>query len=275
MRSRRRGDGSELVGVRAYRSGDDLRRLDHRASARASRARDDDVLLVREFYAEEAAPVVLVLDRSATMRLFPEGMPWLSKPAAVREIVRLVADSAWEARSAVGCVAAGAGEVASWRPARRARTDEWLAEDACVPAGSLARAFGTLARMPRLGAGTFVFVVSDFLDAPGEQAWWPVLARGWDAVPVVLQDPVWEQSFPAVGGVPLAVAAADGSGGRLVRVSRREAESLRAAHETRLRTILQRLRALTLEPVCVGADDPERIHLAFASWAAMRAGKLR
>src|SRR5207248_7449806 len=129
MRSGRRGDGAELVGLRDYRRGDDLRRVDHRASARASRARGDDVLLVREFYAEEAARVVIVLDRRASMQLFPDRLPWLHKPDAVRQIVKLLAASAFDARAPVACLA-GADW---WPPTRRPRTEDWHGADGSAP----------------------------------------------------------------------------------------------------------------------------------------------
>ena len=277
MRSGRRGEGAELVGLREYRRGDDLRRVDQRATARASRARGTDVLLVREFYAEEAARVVLVLDRRPSMRLFPARFPWLRKPAAVREIVRLVVDSAFEQQAPVGCLTVGAAGGIVWSPpARRPHTAEWVDEAAdAAPVDSLARVFAALGRLPRLGKGTFVFVVSDFLEPPDEEAWWRLLARGWDPVPVVVQDPVWEQSFPAVAGVPLPVADAGGARAMLVRLTRREAVALSAVHQARFKTMLQRLRALTLEPICVGADDRASVHAEFQRWAAARAGRLR
>jgi uncharacterized protein (DUF58 family) len=265
MRSGRRGDGAELVGLRDYRRGDDLRRLDHRASARASRARGEDVLFVREFYAEEAARVVVALDGSRSMQLFPASLPWLDKREAVRQIVKLVVDSAFEARAPVACLA-GADW---WPPARRPKADEWQRETGAPPA------LEELARKPRLGKGTFVFVVSDFLEPPSNDDWWRLLARGWDPVPVVVQDPVWEQSFPDVAGVPFPVAEADGSRPRLVRIRRREARALRSAHEARFRTTLERLRSLTLEPICIGAADAASVHLAFQRWAGARGGRLR
>ena len=52
-------------------------------------------------------------------------------------------------------------------------------------------------------AGTFVFVVSDFIDAVSPGIWLKLRALRWDVTPVVVQDPTWEQSFPDVGGVLL------------------------------------------------------------------------
>jgi uncharacterized protein (DUF58 family) len=274
MRSARRGDGAELVGLREYRRGDDPRRLDHRASARLSLASGDDVLLVREFYAEEAARVVVVLDRSPSMQLFPATLPWLHKPAAVAEIVRLLADSAFEARAAVGALSGTPAALRWWPPSRRPRTHEWLETE---PEGraSLPFLLAELAKLPRLGRGTFVFVVSDFLEPPDEETWWRLLARGWDPAPVVVQDPVWERSFPRVAGVPFPVSGAGGGRRRLTRLRRAETERLRVAHEARWRTTLGRLRALTLEPVCIGSADPASVHAEFARWAAERGGRMR
>ena len=41
--------------------------------------------------------------------------------------------------------------------------------------------------------GTFVFVVSDFLDAAAGRLWARLRSLRWDVTPVVVQDPVWEQ----------------------------------------------------------------------------------
>ena len=72
-------------------------------------------------------------------------------------------------------------------------------------------------------AGTFVFVVSDFIDAVSPSIWLKLRALRWDVTPVVIQDPTWEQSFPDVGGVLLPVRdAASGDVGE-VMVSGREA----------------------------------------------------
>ena len=61
-----------------------------------------------------------------------------------------------------------------------------------------------------LPTGSFVFVVSDFLGELDARHWLRLRARAWDVTPVVVQDPTWEQSFPAVGGIaiPFVDAAA-------------------------------------------------------------------
>ena len=61
-----------------------------------------------------------------------------------------------------------------------------------------------------LPAGTFVFVVSDFLVAPTRDEWLDALERRFEIIPVIVQDPVWEQSFPDVSGVVVPYVEAGG-----------------------------------------------------------------
>ena len=51
-------------------------------------------------------------------------------------------------------------------------------------------------------------MLSDFLVEPERDDWLWALERRWEVVPVVIQDPVWEQSFPDVGGLVRRVLAA-------------------------------------------------------------------
>jgi uncharacterized protein (DUF58 family) len=234
LRSARRGTGFEVAGSRPYRPGDDIRRIDRYASARLSAATAQDAFVVREHYAEEATRVVIAVDERPTMSLYPEGLPWLHKPAAVAAAARLIDDSAAEARCVV----------------TRASGLEELLEH----------------RRP-LPPGAFVFLVSDFLELPPDSAWAAALARRWDVVPVVVQDPTWEQTFPDVGGVVLAVADARGGRARFVRLSRPEARARRDENEARLVRIRARFHALGLAPIELATDDSGAIHTAFAEWA--------
>jgi hypothetical protein len=112
--------------------------------------------------------------------------------------------------------------------------------------------------------------VSDFLVPPPTDLWLDAGARGWDVVPVIVQDPVWEQSFPDVGGVSLPIR--DPASGRveLVRLSRREARSLRLRNEARLAQLREELVSLDLEPVVLGTSDPFDVDRAFVEWAELR-----
>jgi hypothetical protein len=86
----------------------------------------------------------------------------------------------------------------------------------------------------------------------------------------VIQDPTWEQSFPAVGGFVLPVVDPATGETRLVRLTRGEADERRRTNEARLASILERLAALSLDPVVLSSSDPARILEAFLGWSETR-----
>jgi hypothetical protein len=228
----RRGGHSDPIGSRPYRPGDDLRRIDRHATARLSSVGDDDHLIVREHLSEERFGVGIAVDASPTMELHPAGLPWLHKPAVAAAVARVITASA-----------------------RRRR----------LP-------FGRLAGLPSdnppawLGTGSIVFLVSDFLGFPAEEAWVDAAVRGWDVVPVVIQDPVWERSFPDVAGVTVPVADVSGAM-RPVRLTRGDVADRRTANEARWGGIVGALEDLGLEPVLLGSADPDSIYDALLEWA--------
>jgi hypothetical protein len=118
-------------------------------------------------------------------------------------------------------------------------------------------------------SASFVFVLSDFIEPTPLETWEWALDRGWDVVPVVIQDPVWEQSFPAVDRVVLPLAGADGRV-RGVRLAKGESRAWRERHEERLAGFAGSLRSLGIEPVLVSDDDREHIFAAFLGWSAER-----
>ncbi len=120
-----------------------------------------------------------------------------------------------------------------------------------------------------LGSGSIVFLVSDFLSFPADAVWDDAIARGWDVVPVVVQDPTWEQSFPAVGGATLPLADPDGRM-RAVFMTRDEAERRRAENEARFASVLDRLEELGAEPITIGSADEDTVYDAFLAWAEGR-----
>ena len=228
MHSARRGTGSDVAGSRPYRPGDDVDAIDWAATAKLSSARGADEFVVRERYAEEAPRVVAVCDRRPSMALFPAPLPWLSKPDAVRAAVEVIAGSAIRARGFIGYLDY-AGGAPFWHRPQSERGFRELVDD-------LALALSHLVLFRRdVPPGSFVFVVSDFLAPPPAEAWTDALERGWDVVPVVVQDPTWEQSFPDVGRV--VVPLADPATGRVraVRLTDAEAEERRQAHESSVR----------------------------------------
>jgi uncharacterized protein DUF58 len=238
-RSVRRGGRADTIGSRPYRPGDDPRRIDRHASARLSSVKDTDELIVREQLAEERIGVGLYVDPSPTMTLHAPSLPWLHKPALVAEVARIVTASAHRTRS------------------RLVRLDRLPTEGA----------------VRDLGTGSIVFLVSDFIAFPTEEVWADAAARTWDVVPVVVQDPTWEQSFPDVAGVCVPLADAGGNR-RPVLLTRAEAVARREENEARLAEILCRLEELTLEPILLGTSDADVVYEALLAWADARRSAL-
>jgi uncharacterized protein (DUF58 family) len=276
----RRGSGSDIAGTRPYEPGDDIARIDWNASARLSLARDADEFVVREHYAEEAPKVVVVCDRRPAMGLYGPGLPWLSKPAAMARAGEAIVASALAARGLVGSLdLAGDGDGAepNWIPPRGkaelALVEMRLAEaEFDAPDDNLVLAFDHLVRSRRdLPPGSFVFVISDFLEPPPLAELVRLEEHRWDVVPVVIQDPTWEQSFPRIPS--LLVPLADPASGEVsvARVSAAEARRRRSSNEDRLRRLVEGLRGLGLEPVVLGSSDAARVQSAFLDWAGRRA----
>ncbi len=118
--------------------------------------------------------------------------------------------------------------------------------------------------------GTFVFVLSDFVPPPERELWLIAAEHRWDLVPVVIQDPTWEQSFPDVSGV--VVPLRDPATGRVypLRLGRREAAERRRANEERLATLLEAFGEVDVDPVLVASSDPAAILAQFLVWADLR-----
>lgn len=272
MRSARRGTGSDIAGSRAYRPGDDMDTIDWASSARLSSARATDEFIVRERFAEEAPRVVVVADRRPAMSLFPDWLPWLSKPAATRTAALMIADSTVAARGYSGYLDFADGEV-YWRPPR-SQHEDWRLQPPRpfgAPEDTITRSLEHLLELrPSLLPGSFLFVLSDFLLPLHEEMWLRAVERRWDIVPVVLQDPIWERTFPDVSGTMVPVV--DPASGRLryLRVSRAEALERRRANEERWTQLLRSFAALDLDPVIVESADPAAMLVAFVTWSEQR-----
>jgi uncharacterized protein (DUF58 family) len=277
--SRRRGRGADVAGSRPYVTGDPMSAIDWRASARLSTARGDDRFVVRERYADEAPRVVILCDRRPSMALYAPPFPWLAKPAAVRAAVDAIVASAIAGRGAAGYLdyADGVRDDPFWIPPRGRAEWQRIGErqeadgryDA--PDDSLALGLDFLSgRRHELPRGSFVFVVSDFLVPPPTDAWLAASARQWDVVPVVVQDPVWEQSFPRIGGVVVPVADPRDGRVRDVRVSRREAEERHRANESGRAELRASFDELGFDPVWLESDDPAYVGLALLEWSEHR-----
>jgi uncharacterized protein (DUF58 family) len=279
QRSLRRGQGAEVAGSRPYRPGDRLAWIDWRASARMSIAQDDDVFVVRQYYAEIAPRVIIVADRRPSMALYPEELPWLSKSGVLRQAITAIVAAAQAARAYVGYLDLPRGieqDAAShyWiSPQRQSATRilERLDEQFDGPADSVELALDYLLGLRRdVPAGSFVFVISDFLRAPPDHIWSQARARGWDVVPVIVQDRVWEQSFPPIQGLLIPITDPENGATRAVRLTGPEAEERRGSNVARLEGLVRRFQQLQFDPVLLDTTEPAAIDLAFINWAMRR-----
>jgi uncharacterized protein (DUF58 family) len=272
VRSARRGIGSDVASTREYHPGDDVGWIDWAASAKLSAAQGDDEFIVRERFADEAPRVVVLCDRRPSMSIGSSKLRRLDKPHALLTALDLIGQSALAARSLTGYLDYAEGEP-FWRPPR----SEHRAEP-----GTFERPYGAPDDTVSLGLDflgehrrdlptqAFVFVLSDFVVPPALRVWERALEHRWELVPVVIQDPVWERSFPAVGGVTIPYS--DPGSGHLVpiRVSQREAARLREEHETRWDGLVRDFRSLGVEPVSVTSHDTTGVLESFLRWADLR-----
>jgi uncharacterized protein (DUF58 family) len=278
VESVRRGRGSDVAGSRPYRPGDPAGSIDWKASARLATARGTDEFVVLERHAEEAPRVVVVCDRRPQMALYPAASPWLSKPEAMRETVGLIVASTLSAHGLLGYLdLAGLDDAdAFWRPPR-SEAELWEIDERLrspvfdAPADNVTHALERLGRLRRdLPAGSFVFVVSDFLVDPKPEAWWRAQARRWELVPVIVQDPVWEQDFPDIASIVTPVL--DPSTGRraYVRLSEDEVAARQAANRRRLARLRAEFEARGSTPILISSSDRQSVLQAFLDWSEQR-----
>jgi hypothetical protein len=272
VRSVRRGAGTDVASSREYRPGDDVAWMDWAASAKLSAARADDEFIVRERFADDAPRVVVLCDRRPSMAIRESALRRLDKPKAVLAALDLIGASASAGRSLTGYVDQAHGDV-YWRPPRNERHAEPGAFDRPFHASenTVSACLEFLGDHRRdLPTHAFVFVLSDFVVPPDLDAWERALEHRWELVPVIVQDPVWERSFPDVGGITIAYAEPET--GRVVPVhhTRREARRLRDEHEARFDGLVTTFRSLGIEPVAADSHDYAELLDAFLRWADLR-----
>lgn len=284
----RRGAGSDIASSRPYRPGDPIHAIDWKSSARLSSAFGRPEFIVRERHAEEMPRIVLVVDRRPDMELYPRDLPWLDKPRAVAAVVDILVRSALNQRGLVGYLdlashpeeGAAAGDP-FWMPPRTGtgawhmdlleRTRMLLAGGFDAPQNTVDASLEFLsAARGALPIGSFVFVISDFTAPVSVDSWERALEHGWDVVPVIVQDPVWEQSFPDVAGVLVPLSDPERGSFFPVRLDDREVELRRSAHESRLEALRTGFVGLGVDTVLVGNDGPEAVYAALDDWASGR-----
>jgi len=269
--SRRRGQSDDVVSGRPYVTGDDVRRIDWATSARLSAIRGEDHFVVRESYGEEAPIVCFTVDRTSSMGLYPREYPWLHKPDAVRQMAEVVALSANQYHCPLSYL-----DDESWRPPSTTTGLEQILEHVEArgydsEGDTLDALFGLLRSVEHLlPAGTFIFCCSDFLAVPAERTLAMVADADWALVPVIVQDPLWEQSYPEAAA-DVALPVLDDSGQfRLLRQSKAEVRRRREANEARLRRLEELFTGYGFPPVIISELGAEALAEALRSWNVRR-----
>ena len=232
--------------------------MDWAASARLSAARGSDEFIVRERFADEAPRVVVLADRRPSMSIESSPLRTLDKPQAILTALELIGASAIAARSLTGYLDYAEGEP-YWRrrAPRRAPSPGRSSGRFDAPADTVSRGLDFLGEHRRdLPTQAFVFVLSDFIVPPDLRVWQRALEHRWELVPVMIQDPVWERSFPDVGGITVSVRRPAQRPRRspCTSPSARPAR-LRDEHEARWDGLVHDFRSLGIEPVAVHTHD--------------------
>jgi uncharacterized protein (DUF58 family) len=272
VRSARRGIGSDVASTRQYRPGDDVGWMDWASSAKLSAARGQDEFIVRERFADEAPRVVVLCDRRASMSIPSSPYRRLDKPRALLNVIDLISQSAVAARSLTGYLDYAEGEP-FWRPPRSEhRAEPGLFERSFgAPDDTISRGLEFLGEHRRdLPTQAFVFMISDFFVPPDLRVWERALEHRWELVPVVIQDPVWERTFPDVGGITISYADPVTRRVVPVRLTLREAARRREHNEARWENLVREFRSLGIEPVGVTSHDLAGILDSFLRWADLR-----
>jgi hypothetical protein len=195
---------------------------------------------------------------------------------AMRTVVELVLASAGAAGGFVGYLDYADGDP-HWRQPTGERKlieirDERLwSREYGGPADWLERSIEHLASHTRaVTPGTFVFLLSDFIPSPSRETWLAAIEHRWDVVPVVIQDPTWEQSFPDVDGI--VVPLRDPRSGRVsaARLRKKEVAARREEHRERTSGLLETFRQLDIDPVVVTSSDRGDILAEFLVWTDLR-----
>jgi uncharacterized protein (DUF58 family) len=272
VRSARRGVGSDVASTREYRPGDDVAWMDWAASAKVSAARGTDEFIVRERFADEAPRVVVLADRRPSMSIPASNLRHLDKPKAILTALDLIGASAIAARSLTGYLDYADGDP-YWRPPRTEQRAEpgTFERTFDAPEDTVSRGLAFLGEHRRdLPTQAFVFVLSDFVVPPDLAVWQRALENRWELVPVIIQDPLWERTFPDVSGISVPYADPRSGGVVPIHVSRREAKALREEHEARWKRLIDDFRSLGIEAVAVHTHDVGEMLDAFLRWADLR-----
>ncbi|HEX4027252.1 MAG TPA: DUF58 domain-containing protein [Rhizomicrobium sp.] len=264
-RSPSRGDGLDLADLREYQFHDDVRRIDWNATARLGTP------YVRDYLEDREIPVWFLLDMSPSMMF--EGVT-ISKHAALMEFAVLMCRLMLGRGNRTGAVIFSNG-VDRTIPARGGRQqllqilNTVAAHRAQAGATDLKQVLKEAAHVIR--RRSLIFLVSDFISAPGwEQALTPLVVRN-DVIAVRLTDPL-ETHLPDLGFMTFQ----DAESGEQIFVDthdrgfRQRFAAAAAGRDEALRAIFEKAGVDVVE---LGTEDD--VMDAMIRFAAMRKQSLR
>jgi uncharacterized protein (DUF58 family) len=190
-RSALKGSGFEFDQIREYRMGDDVRFIDWNASARS------DKMLVKQYRQERGRTVLIALDISASSRMGSDDYDkWITQA----DLASVLALAASQSDDAVGLILFS-DHVEQYIPPMRSRhAGRFLMETlfsyrAQGRQTALAPLFNHVGSLRKKDA--MLFLISDFIDAPGQEQF-GVVGRLYDTVAIRCLMPQ-ERSLPADG----------------------------------------------------------------------------
>jgi uncharacterized protein (DUF58 family) len=250
-----RGFGLDLADLREYQLHDDVRYIDWNVTARLQTPH------VREFQEDREVAAWFVLDLSASIDFGSSGV---RKRVLAAELVAVLARLFTRYGNRIGAVlhAEGANEMI---PARNGRRHVLHVLDRIGRVGAQARRRGATGRItdlaellafaqPVIKRRSVVFVISDFISAPGWGRRLAQLARRHEVVAVRLYDPM-EVELPDMGLVVLQ----DAETGEQLTVDTHDRAFRRrfaAAAEQRERALREALGEAGVDCLELATDEP-------------------
>ena len=266
-RSLFRGFGLDLADLREYQPGDDVRHIDWNVTARTQ------VAHVREHQEDREVTAWFLLDLSPSVDF---GSTEATKRQALTEFTAVLARLLTRRGNRVGAVFFGA-RVDGMIPARTGRRHVLHILNTLMSRPALPRAPATdLSALLRSAAEvvrrrSLVFVISDFISAPGWDGALAMLARRHEVVAVRLLDPL-ETRLPQLG----LIALQDSETGEQLfvdtqdRAFRRRFARAAEQREAELREVFQRAGVDALE-----LSTEDEVGDAILSFAEMRRSRAR
>ena len=216
-----RGAGIDVTDLREYEPGDDVRHIDWNVTARL------DVPHVRTFLEDRELTAWLLLDRSASMGFGPTERP---KETVLIEVATALARLLTRGGNRVGAILYN-NAVERTIPPRNGRNQVLLLAHHLLRPAPPTKGTTDLSKLIRAGAGvarrrSLLFVISDFISAPGWERGMLQLTERNEVVAIRLVDPS-ELELPDAG----VIVVEDAETGELLSVDTSDPTFRRRFHE--------------------------------------------